>query len=302
MPYENFFSLVGNTPVVSYVSTEIGAARIFIKIEGQNPTGSVKDRACIYNINGAIKDEKLSHGDTILDASSGNMACSLAYFGAILGYSVEVVCSSKLTEDKASFIRYFGAKMHRLGDFTIEGNRYCREVLMLKHPKKYSFLDQLHNWNNPKAHYETTGPEIIREFPNVSAVVGSLGSGGTLNGVARYIKQNNPSTKIVSVESESGTKIPGTGAFLDGDYVTPFIHQLQDENLVDKKVKINLINATKRIFSLRDQGFFCGLQTGAVVEAAVHFISENDITGDVVVISGDAGWKNMDKLGSMCFP
>lgn len=300
MPHENFFGLVGNTPTVRYHSDELGEARIFIKIEGQNPTSSVKDRACVYNINGAIRDGKLVPGQIILDASSGNMACSLAYFGAIMGYQVEVVCSTKLTEDKASFIRYFGAKLHVVGDFTIEGNRYCREVLMVNHPEQYSFLDQLHNWNNPQAHFETTGPEILSEFPEVAAVVGSLGSGGTMNGIARYIKQNSPATKIVTVESESGTKIPGTGTFVDGDYVTPFIQQLQNENLVDKKARINLDGAIQRIISLRKQGFYCGMQTGAVVEAAVRFIIENEIKGDVVVVSGDAGWKNMDKLGELC--
>lgn len=300
MSHENFFDLVGNTPTVRYKSDELGNARIYIKIEGQNPTSSVKDRACVYNINGAIRDGKLVPGQTILDASSGNMACSLAYFGAILGYKVEVVCSSKITEDKASFIRYFGAKLHVVGNFTIEGNRYCREVLMLNQPEQYTFLDQLHNWNNPRAHFETTGPEILREFPKVAAVVGSLGSGGTMNGIARYIKQNSQATQIVTVESESGTKIPGTGTFVDGDYITPFIQQLQDDNLVDNKTKINLNGAIQRILSLRKQGFFCGLQTGAVVEAAVRFIVDNEINGDVVVVSGDAGWKNMDKLRDLC--
>lgn len=300
MPHENFFDLVGNTPTVRYHSDELGDARIFIKIEGQNPTSSVKDRACVYNINGAIRDGKLAPGQTILDASSGNMACSLAYFGAIMGYKVEVVCSTKLTEDKAAFIRYFGAKLHVVGDFTIEGNRYCREVLMVNHPDQYAFLDQLHNWNNPQAHFETTGPEILREFPKVAAVIGSLGSGGTMNGIARYIKQNSPETKIVTVESESGTKIPGTGTFVDGDYVTPFIQQLKNENLVDVNARINLDGATQRILSLKRQGFYCGLQTGAVVEAAVRFIVENEIKGDVVVVSGDSGWKNMDKLRELC--
>ncbi len=299
MPHQNFMELVGNTPAVHYKTSESGEARIFIKIEGQNPTGSVKDRACVYNIRGAIQEGKLKPGDTILDASSGNMACSLAYFGAILGYKVEVVCSSKLTEDKAAFIRYFGAQLHMHGDFTIQGNRYCSDVLTLKQPGKYSFLDQLHNWNNPKAHFETTGPEIMSEFPKLAAVVGSLGSGGTLNGVARYIKQNNPAIKIVSVESESGTKIPGTGSFLDGDYITPFIQQLQDEKLVDKKIRIDLDAAIRRIGAMKTQGFFCGLQTGGVVEAAIRFISEHNISGDVIVISGDSGWKNMDKLRSL---
>ena len=148
---------------------------------------------------------------------------------------MSVVCSSKLTNDKAQFVRYWGAELLKVGDFTIEGNSYCREVIVAKEPDSYAFLDQLRNWDNPLAHYETTGPEIAADFPNVAAVVGSLGSGGTMNnGVARYLKeQKSTHTRIITVEAAHGTKIPGTGAFLDGDFVTPFIEQLWERKYVE---------------------------------------------------------------------
>jgi cysteine synthase len=227
------------------------------------------------------------------------MACALAYFGAILGYPVIVVCSSKLTADKAQFIRYYGAKLVVAGDFTIEGNSHCIETIVPEAPEKYVFLDQLRNWDNPRAHYETTGPEILRDFPDVQAIVGSLGSGGTMNGVARYIKEHRPTTRIVAVEAAVGTKIPGTGAFSDGDFVTPFIEQLWNGGLVDSRRHVNLRDAENRTRELAAQGFFCGIQTGGVVHAAVRESIDNDFSGDVLVISGDAGWKNMDKLVSL---
>lgn len=288
--------LVGNTPVIRYVSDEVPNAQIWIKLEGTNPTGSVKDRACVYIIRGVESRGELRPGMTLLDASSGNMACSMAYFGRILGYKVAVVCNSKLTKDKAAFMEYFGAKLYVVGDYTIQGNRYCREVLFPKDPQKYCFLDQLHNWDNPKAHVETTGPEIARQFPDMRAVVGSLGSGGLMNGVGRFIKQNMPNSLVICVEAASGTKLPGTSAFVDGDYVTPFIEQGMNEKFFDSRIQVSANDARRRTAELAAQGVFCGFQTGGVLHAAILSIKTYGIEGDVVAISGDTGWKNMSVL------
>jgi [CysO sulfur-carrier protein]-thiocarboxylate-dependent cysteine synthase len=299
MIFTDFSQLVGGTPCVLFRPAENIRARIWVKLEGFNPSGSVKDRAGLYNIKGAIDRGDLVQGQTILDASSGNMACALAYFGAILRYPVVVVCSSKLTADKAQLIRYYGAKLISVGDFTIEGNKHCIEKIVPEAPEQYAFLDQLRNWDNPRAHYETTGPEILSDFPDVRAVVGSLGSGGTMNGIARYVKERRPQTRVVTVEAARGTKIPGTGAFCDGDFVTPFIEQLWNSELVDARRQVALRDAEARTRELAGQGFFCGIQTGGVVQAALREVIESDLDGDIVVISGDAGWKNMDKLAAL---
>ena len=124
------------------------------------------------------------------------------------------------------------------GDFTIEGNRYCREVIVPRNPEKYCFLDQLHNNNNPLASYKTLGPEIYKDLPNIKMIVGSLGSGGSMYGATKFLKEKTEITSI-TVESESGYKIPGTGTFVDGDYVTPFIEKGKKE-LFDDFVRINL--------------------------------------------------------------
>ncbi|MEW5927071.1 MAG: cysteine synthase family protein [Gemmatimonadota bacterium] len=294
--FENTFEMVGRTPHVRVRSSRAPDTRLHVKLEGWNPTGSVKDRGGLRMIREALDSGQLQPGMTLLDASSGNMACALAYFGRILGYPTTLVVSSKLTEDKRNFLRYYGAELHQVGSFTIEGNRFCRELVEREAPGRYCFFDQLHNWANPRAHYEGTGPEILAAFPDVEVVVGSLGSGGTLYGTALYLKERRPQVKVVAVQSASGTKIPGTGSFDDGDYVTPFIRKGFDDGLFDRVVKVVEADAVRATLELRDQGVFGGIQTGGVFHAAQTVAAELETVGDVVFISGDSGWKNIDKL------
>ncbi|HEX8271386.1 MAG TPA: cysteine synthase family protein [Longimicrobiaceae bacterium] len=294
--FENTFEMVGRTPHVRVRSARAPDARLHAKLEGWNPTGSVKDRAGLRMIREAQDSGALRSGMTLLDASSGNMACALAYFGRMLGHPTTLVVSSKLTEDKRSFLRYYGARLHQVGDFTIEGNRFCRELVEREEAGRYCFFDQLHNWANPRAHYEGTGPEILAAFPDVEVVVGSLGSGGTLYGTALYLKERRPQVRVVAVQSARGTKIPGTGSFDDGDYVTPFIRKGFEDGLFDRVVRVSEADAVRATLELRDQGVFGGIQTGGVFHAAEAVAAELGSTGDVVFISGDAGWKNIDKL------
>jgi cysteine synthase len=293
MVVDSVIDLIGNTPLVRFKTDEVDS-NIYVKLEGFNPTGSIKDRACLANIEDAIGSGKLKKGMTILDASSGNMACAISFYGKVLGYNTELVCGSKLTLDKKNFIEYFGSKLNMVGDFTIEGNKHCREVIVPQNPEKYCFLDQLHNDNNPLASYKTLGPEIYKDLPNIKMIVGSLGSGGSMYGATKFLKEKTKITSI-TVESESGYKIPGTGTFVDGDYVTPFIEKGKKE-LFDDFVRINLPNAIKRTEQLAKQGMFVGWQTGGVLDGAIQAIKKHNIKGDIVVLSGDSGWKNIDKL------
>lgn len=296
MEYQRVSEMVGGTPHLRVEAAELPMSRIFAKLEGWNPTGSVKDRAGLLMIQNALDSGALRPGMTLIDASSGNMACSLTYFGRVLGYPTAVVVSSKLTEDKRSFLKWFGATIHTVGDLTIEGNRWCRELVEREGGDQYCFLDQLHNWANPQAHYVGTGPEILAAFPGVRMVVGSLGSGGTLYGTARFLKEHRPDVRVVAVESEVGTKLPGVGAFAGGDYVTPFIAKGWADGIFDEAVRVTADDAVRGTLRLRDIGVFCGMQTGAVFHAAVRAVRAAGVAGDVVFISGDAGWKNFDKL------
>jgi cysteine synthase len=295
MIYENVSSMAGSTPCIKACCEIPYGTSVYIKLEGMNPTGSIKDRPCLRLIQNAVAAGDLKPGMTLLDASSGNLGCALAYYARLLGYKACVVAGSKLTKEKSDFISYYGAELHLAGNFTIEGNLFCRE-LVKQNPGRFCFLDQLHNWNNPRAHYETTGPEILSAFPQVAMVVGSLGSGGSLLGVGEYLKEHRPKTIIVSVQAKVGTKLPGTASLDEGDYVTPFIEKGYSDKIFDYAFKVSEAEAVAASIQLRDQGIFCGLQTGGVFHVAQQMIQQLGVAGNVVVLSGDSGWKNMNKL------
>jgi [CysO sulfur-carrier protein]-thiocarboxylate-dependent cysteine synthase len=295
MRYQNIVDMIARTPSVRVNHITSVRAPLFVKLEGWNPTGSIKDRACAFMLQSAVQSGALTPDKSVLDGSSGNFACALAFYGKIMGYAATVAVSSKLTAAKRDFLTYLGASIHYVGDFTIQANEFCRK-LADKSPGKYCFLDQLHNWDNPKAHYQATAPEILAEFPDVEMIVGSLGSGGTMSGVAEYMKQTAPHVKIVAVECASGSRIPGTGTFVDGDYVSPFIQKAREQGHFDLTVKVSEQDAASATRTLINQGIFCGVQTGGVLHAALTGASLADIRGPIVVLSGDSGWKNLDKL------
>lgn len=293
--FEALASMVGNTPLLRVPSPAASHARLLVKLEGHNPTGSVKDRACVAMLKALKQDPTWDWSKSLLDASSGNMGCSLAYFGKAMGVNVRIISSRKLTAEKRRFMEYFGASVESIGDFTIEGNQYCRE-LAASDPGKWHFLDQLHNSENPMAHVRGTGPEILSEVPEIAAVIGSIGSGGTLLGVGSYLKQANDKIKVFAVEAASGTRLPGTAALVDGDYRTPFIEQGFKRNIFDLSIQVSEAEAVGMARLLTPAGLFGGLQTCAVIAAAWQLIESHGLSGNVVAISGDTGWKNMDSL------
>ena len=296
MRFEDVRKMVGGTPCVRFVSEETGRAKIFVKLEGYNPTGSIKDRPCLSIIQDMLEVGKLKPGMTLLDSSSGNFAGSVAFLGRVLGYPTEVVANeSKITPEKLAFMEYFGAKVTKMGQFTIEGTRYCRDLAAGEGGDKYCFLDQLHNWANPRAHYKGTGEEIAADFEDLDLIAASMGSGGTMFGLGKYMRENRPEVKLLAVQAASGTVIPGMGAFDDGDYVTPFMERGLEEKLYSVS-RIYLESAVERTLELRDQGIFCGIGTGGTLHAALAKIKEDGIEGNVVVISGDSGWRNLDRL------
>jgi cysteine synthase len=140
------------------------------------------------------------------------------------------------------------------------------------------------------------GEEILADIPAPAAIVGSLGSGGTMYGTARFLKERGSKALVVTTEAASGTKLPGIGGFDDGDYITPFIAKGRADKLFDVAQKITHADAVRQARALLDQGFFVGLQTGGVVQAAIQTARSRGLSGDIAVISGDAGWKNMDPL------
>jgi cysteine synthase B len=209
-----------------------------------------------------------------------------------------------LTADKRRMITYFGARLinNDLGPYTFDGYRKCLEILAEAPVGRYCFLDQLHNPANPAAHQYSTGPEIIRQVPDVRMVVGSLGSGGTMLGIARALRQAGSTAYIAAVCSASGTRFPGVGAFDDGDYRTPFINAADEEKAFDVTTRIHHEEAMSQLAVLRHHGLFCGPQTGAVLAGALHVADLTGIHDRIVVVSGDSGWKNWDYLAEPVLP
>lgn len=292
--------LVGHTPYLRLSQSDLPRSSFYIKLEGHNPTGSIKDRAALRMVSTAVAALGRTERPHLLDASSGNMACSIAFFASIVGVPATLVVSSKLTAEKRAFIEYFRASLVTVGDHTIDGNRYCRSLVGGVRSGEYVFLDQLHNWENPAAHYATTGPEIYQAFPNCRMLVGSLGSGGSLLGTARYLKERIPQLTVVATEAAVGSRMPGVGAFEDGDYRTPFILAGMNERCFDVRIQVSLADATRTILDARSDGVFGGLQTGAVLHGARTVARDRAIEGNIVVISGDSGWKNVETLSAIC--
>jgi [CysO sulfur-carrier protein]-thiocarboxylate-dependent cysteine synthase len=294
------FSLVGNTPLlpVDLMTPKGHRSRLHVKLEGTNPSGSVKDRAAALMIRSQIDSGALVPGCTLLDASSGNFACALAMLGRAVGVDVTVVCNETLTAEKRRFIGHFGGRVvnNDFGSYTYDGNRKCRAMLENPGDRTYCFLDQLHNWDNPRAHEIGTGPEILRDLPSCQLIVGSLGSGGTMLGVSRAVKAVRPDVQVAAVCSASGSRFPGVGAFDDGDYVTPFLQAARETNAFDLVVRTDSAEVMRQLAILSGLGMFCGPQTGAVIAAALRLADQAGLDGDIVVISGDAGWKNWDYL------
>jgi cysteine synthase len=292
-PWPPIFDLIGNTPVVAHqCATAGGPVEVLIKVEGQNPSGSVKDRAAAQMIRHGIEQGEIEQR-TILEASSGNMACAVAMIGAALAIPTALVCNKNLTEDKALMIEHFGSTLHEntTGPYTYQGAEQAR-AMAADEPDRYYFLDQLHNWQNPRAHEIGTGPEILRQVPDVALVAASLGSGGTLTGSARGIRAERDDVAFVGVQSASGTRFPGVGAFEDGDYVTPFIEAARAEGLFTLEPRVHEADALARTRELAHSGLYCGPQTGAVIVGALEAAAELGISSGIVVVTGDAGWKN----------
>jgi len=286
------FSAVGNTPLAPVMLRSPGGrrVRVHVKLDGLNPSGSVKDRAAAGMIRAKIVEGTLRPGHTLLDSSSGNMASALAMYGRALGLDVHVVCNRNITADKRRMVEYFGGTVipNDFGPHTYDGYRKCVSLLS----ERYCFLDQLHNPQNPLAHQDLTGPEIMRDLPSAALIVGSLGSGGTVLGVARAVRLAGHPAVLAAVSSAPGGKLPGVGAFSEGEYRTPFINSAESEGLIGFWPEVAVPSALDCQRTAVAAGLFCGPQTGAVLVAALQIADELDLSDDIVVISGDAGWKN----------
>ncbi|MBI2935497.1 MAG: cysteine synthase family protein [Chloroflexi bacterium] len=260
---------------------------IYAKLEGNNPSGSLKDRIAKYMIERAEAEGKLTPDRTVLEPTSGNTGIALAMVCKIKGYRLTVVMPESVSSERVQLLRAFGADII----FTDgrRGTNYSIVVaqeLLNKEPDRYFMPYQYGNEANPLAHYETTGPEILEALPQVDDFVAGLGTGGTLMGVGRRLKEHNPQVKIVAVVPQPDDFIQGLRSLDEG-----FIPPILDLSLLDSRMMIDSKEsflATKEL--LEQEGIFAGISSGAVVAAALRLARRIE-KGNIVCLLADAGWK-----------
>ena len=288
LTYKGIIDTIGNTPLVELqrMSPKEGV-RIFAKLEAQNPTGSVKDRIALKMIEQAERDGEISANRTILEPTSGNTGISLAMIGRMKGYKVAVVMPENVSVERVQLLEAYGAEIIPSdGSRGTNGSIEVAQELMNKKGSDYFMLYQYGNNGNPDAHYDTTGPEIIAALPAGNMFVAGLGTGGTLMGVGRRLKEHNPDAKLVAVAPEPEDFISGLRSLEEG-----FIPPILDINLLDSRMLVSSFDAfstAKRL--LQEEGIFAGVSSGSVVYGAIRQAERMD-HGDIVCLLADGGWK-----------
>jgi cysteine synthase B len=277
---------IGNTPLVelSRLSPKPDV-HIYAKLEGHNPTGSVKDRVARSMIEKAEAEGAIEPGQTILEPTSGNTGIALAMICRRKGYPLKVVMPDNVTEERTELLRMYGAEI--VYSEGAKGSNGAVEVaLEMAEEPEYYMPYQYGNEANPLAHYNGTALEILDELDQVTAFVGGLGTGGTLMGNGRRLKEANPETLIVASEPKQGELVQGLRSLDDG-----FIPPIIDLSLLDRKIMVSNRDAivwTKKL--LHEEGVFAGVSAGAIAYIANRIAGELD-GGNVVFIIPDDGWK-----------
>ena len=288
LTYKGILTTIGNTPTVELqnMSPKEGV-RIFAKLEGQNPTGSVKDRIALKMIELAEQDGEISASRTILEPTSGNTGISIAMIARVKGYRVKVVMPENVSPERTQLLQAYGAEIiYSDGAQGTNGSIDVAKDMAEKNPHDYLMLYQYGNNGNPAAHYETTGKEIIESVPDIDTFVAGLGTGGTLMGVARRLKEHNPQVKIVAVAPEPDDLISGLRRLEDG-----FIPPILDLSLLDSRILVSSLDAFSTTKSLLEkEGIFAGISSGSVVFAALRQAEQMD-EGDILCLLADGGWK-----------
>jgi [CysO sulfur-carrier protein]-thiocarboxylate-dependent cysteine synthase len=269
MRYDDVLGLIGGTPLVGiHELSPNPAVRIFAKLEGQNPGGSSKDRIALKMVELAEKEGVLRPGDTILEPSSGNTGIGLALVARRRGYKLRVVMPENVSIERRQLLEIFGAEVVLSpGGEGSNGAIRLSEQIASEQPELVR-LFQYGNPANPLAHYEGTGPEIWADCPEVDVFVAGLGTSGTLMGVGRFLKEQNPSVQIVAVEPPSGELVQGLRNLDDG-----FVPPIFDRDVLDRKFQV-----------------FAGISSGAAVAGAAKVAAEM-AEGTIVTLLPDGGWK-----------
>jgi cysteine synthase B len=284
--------------------------KIFAKLEGINPGGSVKDRAALRMIQDGIESGKLAKGKTIIDSTSGNTGIALAMIGAVLGYPVELVMPSNVSIERKRIIGAFGAKVTYSDP--LEGSdgaiRLCGRILE-QDPEKYFKPDQYFNPMNPQAHYETTGPEIYRQTQaEITHFIAGIGTGGTIMGTGRFLKEKNPKIRVIAVEPDDALHGLEGLKHMASSIVPGIYHDRE----LDEKISVSTEDAYAMVYRLsQEEGILVGQSSGAAMHAAIQ-VARKLRSGTLVTIFPDfgdkylstnlwIGWRERMSVGNLNF-
>ncbi len=291
IPHESVLDLIGNTPLVDVSRLSPNPqVRILANLENQNPFGSVKDRIAMAMIEDAEKNGRLIPGQTIIEPSSGNTGIALAAIAQIKGYPIKILMPTSVSIERRQMLEIFGAEVILTPGEEGSNGAVARAIRMAEEHPEWCFLYQYANDANPRAHYEGTGPEILRDCPEITHFVAGLGTSGTLMGTGRFLKENKPDVKIIAVEPPLGERVEGLRN-LDEGYIPPLFDNWHGFDILDRKRVVRpreSIEWTRRI--VRECGIFAGISTGAALAGAVKVAGEID-EGTIVFIVCDGGWK-----------
>jgi cysteine synthase B len=290
MYFKNALDALGHTPLVELPGmVKNKRVRILAKLEGQNLGGSAsaKDRVAKYMIETAVKNGQLGRDKTIIEATSGNTGISLAWLAKKMGYKVIIVMPENMSKERQQLIRVFGAELILTSakDGVLGSMNLVKE--MVAKDDRYYVPDQFSNPANPLAHYETTGVEILEDFPysSIDYLVAGIGTGGTIVGVTRRLREKFPQMQTIGVEPPLGDCIQGLRC------LETFIPPVLDLSLVTRRVYVTseqANNAAKKL--LADEGIFCGQSSGALIHQSIQIANEIE-EGNIVAVLPDGGWK-----------
>ena len=283
MVASSLLDLIGETPLVALERISPPGRTIYAKLEGQNPTGSIKDRVALK----MVDEARLEPGAELLEPTSGNTGISLALVAKLRGLRLTCVLPSNATPERKALLALYGANIvESPGELGSNGAVRMAQEIAAKNPQ-YTMLFQYENEANPRAHYEGTGAEIARDLPRVDALVAGLGTGGTLMGTGARLREAFPGVQVVAAEPLPGDPVMGLRSLEDG-YVPPVL----DVSKLDRKLLVSNGEAAAAARALLErEGIFAGVSSGAVVHVARRIAEELDEGGVVVCVLADGGWK-----------
>lgn len=291
MRYDSLLDSLGHTPLVGLPTLSPSSqVRLWAKLEDRNPTGSVKDRTAFYMVQRAEKEGLLQQGSTILEPTSGNTGISLAMVAKLRGYRLVCVMPENTSAERTQLLRMWGAEIHYspAAGGSNEAVRVAKQMAR-DHPE-WVMLYQYGNPANTQAHYETTGPELLADLPEITHFVAGLGTTGTLMGVGRYLREQRPGVRIVAAEPRYGELVYGLRNLDEG-----FVPELYEESVLSTRFSVPSDAALKRTRELLIQeGIFAGVSTGGALHAALGEATKADKAGeraDIALVIADGGWK-----------